>query len=94
MKAKVIVQAQYFENYSDDSAFPYWKAKGCVPFEIEIDSDLLFYGPVAEPIFSKLLEKHNNNFCKYKYASHEVLLQPPALLGTEEDYLSYIEKIN
>ena len=44
-KNKTTIIAQYFENYAiDKDGFkdkPYWKPKGSVNFEIEIDSDIL-----------------------------------------------------
>ena len=62
-KNKTIVTAQYFENYAiDKDGFkdkPYWKPKGSVNFEIEIDSDILMYTDVKK-VFEKMIEKHNS----------------------------------
>jgi len=81
---KVLIQAQYSENYSENEV-PFWKKKGGQVFEIEIDADLLMYSDPAK-IFTEMLMKHCNEQWKYEYVSHEILFSKPIIIGTADEY--------
>ena len=95
-KNKTTVIAQYFENYAiDKDGFkdkPYWKPKGSVNFEIEIDSDILMYTDVKK-VFEKMIEKHNSIGEKFEYIDHAIQFSEPINLGTQEDYVKISQEL-
>lgn len=98
MKATVIIDAQYYENYNVGpegfGKVPHWKPKGGHQFKIEMDTDIIFYCPDVAEVFTKMVEKHNSIAEKFEYIGYEIQFQEPTVLGTEEDFLSVFETIN
>ena len=91
---KVIVTAQYYENYNIDNPESnlHWKPKGGVDFVIELNPDILFY---SDPnfVFGKMLKKHCDEYSKYEYSSYEIKWQEPILLGTAEEFNEMTKKL-
>lgn len=87
-KSKVLVYADYFENYSNDASTPHWKPKGEHIFYIEIDIDIMSCYESADGILRRLVERHNNSHCKFEYIDYAIEWHTPTLLATEEDYVA------
>jgi len=90
MKSKVIVYTQFYENYNVGpdgfGEVPHWKPKGGHEFEIEIDSDCVFYCDNVEEIFCEMVSNHNSVAEKFEYISHEIKFSQPTKLGTEDEF--------
>ena len=99
-KVKVIVTTQYFENYNvgpegfnmQGNKQPYWKPKGGVDFQIEMDADVLMYTD-ADAILTKMVEKQNSIAERFEYLGYEVQWQAPIALGSEDEYLAILESM-
>tara|TARA_B110000977_G_C10762162_1_gene371134 strand:- start:45 stop:338 length:294 start_codon:yes stop_codon:yes gene_type:complete len=85
MKTKIIINAQYHENYSDTDT-PHWKPKGGHEFQIEVNSDVLMYSNELEKHLTKMVSKQSNGHEKFEYIGHEVQFSEPTMLGTGELY--------
>ena len=84
MNATVRVLTQYHENYNTDTINPpYWKPKGGVEMEVEVNSDLLLYCDNLVEILTEMVNEESNEMCKYTYMSHEVNFSKPTKLSTE-----------
>ena len=86
MSAKIKVQAQYFENYSDTNT-PHWKPKGGQEFIFPVSSDWVMYVEKEEMIESidQMLANYSNEHCKYEYREHDVSFSDPIVLeGLQE----------
>ena len=100
-KEKVIIKAQYFENYNVGpdgfntygDGLPHWKPKGGADFVIEMDADTLFYCDDAPAVFQKMLDEHSNEACRYEYRGYEIQWQEPQVLGTEDDFLNSMKLV-
>ena len=91
MKSKVIVYTQFYENYNVGpdgfGEVPHWKPKGGHEFEIEINSDYLFYCDDADAVLSEMVSNHNSVAEKFEYKSYEIQFSEPTKLGTEDEFL-------
>jgi hypothetical protein len=98
MKNKIILSTQYYENYNVGpegfGEVPFWKPKGEVQFQIEMDTDIILYCDEVNKIFSKMVEKHNTIAEKFEYIGYEIQWHEPHLLGTEDEFLAHLETIN
>lgn len=101
MKSNVIVKAQYFENYNVGpegfNAYgdkqPHWKPKGGFEFQIQMDTDILFYCDEVEQIFQKMLDKHESEAERFEFHSYEIQWQEPTQLGTEEEFCDLMAEV-
>jgi hypothetical protein len=99
MKSKVIINAQYFENYNVGpdgfntygDKLPHWKPKGGHQFMIEMDSDTLFYADNIAEAFQKMLDKHESPAERFEYVDYEIQWSEPTPLGTEDEFISLME---
>jgi len=89
MNAIVRVLTQYHENYNTDNGVnanpnsaPYWKPKGGVEFEVEVNSDIVLYCDNIEEILTTMVNEQCNPMCKYTYMSHEVNFSKPSKLSS------------
>lgn len=95
MKSNVIIKTQYFENYNvnaegfnlEGDGKPYWKPKGGFEFQMEIDTDILFYCDNVESVFQKMLDDHETVAERFEFREYEIQWQEPHLLGSEDDFL-------
>ena len=100
-KEKVIITAQYFENYNVGpdgfntygDKLPHWKPKGGADFVIEMDVDNLLYCDNKEEVFQVMLDKHSNEACRYEYRDYAIQWQEPQVLGTEDDFLNSMKLV-
>ena len=97
MKSKVIVYTQFYENYNvgpdGPGEVPHWKPKGGHEFEIEINSDYLFYCDDADAVFSEMVSNHNSVVEKFEYKSYEIQFSEPTKLGTADEFLKIHQRI-
>ena len=85
MDCKIIINSQYYQNYSDTDT-PYWKPKGGHEFQIEVNSDVLMYSNELEKHLTKIVSKQTTSHEKFEYVGHEVQFSEPTMLGTGELY--------
>ena len=78
MDCKIIINAQYYENYSDTDT-PHWKPKGGHEFQIVVNSDVLMYSNELEKHL-KIWFKTNDSHEKFEYIGHEVQFSEPTML--------------
>ena len=90
---KILVHAQYEENYGFHEGTERWKKKGGHTFQIEMDADLMMYSDPAE-VFSKMLESHNTDLERFTYVDHEIQFHVPSVLGTQSDYIAANQKLD
>lgn len=95
MKSNVIIKTQYYENYNvGPDGFntygdkqPHWKPKGGFEFQMEIDTDILFYCDNVESVFQKMLDGHETVAERFEFREYEIQWQEPTQLGSEDDFL-------
>lgn len=85
MDCKIIINSQYYQNYSDTDN-PYWKPKGGHEFQIEVNSDVLLYSNDLEKHLTKIVSKQSDEHEKFEYRGHEVQFSEPTMLGSGELY--------
>ena len=85
MNCKVIINTQYYENYSDTNT-PHWKPKGGHEFQIEVNSDVLMYSNELENHLTKIVSKQSTGHEKFVYISHEIQFQKPTMLHHQSLY--------
>tara|TARA_Y100000389_G_C17234958_1_gene400106 strand:- start:222 stop:500 length:279 start_codon:yes stop_codon:yes gene_type:complete len=85
MDCKIIINSQYYQNYSDTDT-PYWKPKGGHEFQIVVDSDVLMYSNELEKHLTKIVSKQSDEREKFEYRGHEVQFSDPTILGRGELY--------
>ena len=90
---KILVHAQYEENYGFSEGNFHWKPKGGHTFQIEMDADLLMYTDPAE-VFGKMLESQNSDLERFTYLEYEIQWQEPTLLGMESDCMAAHRELN
>ena len=86
MSAKIKVQAQYFENYSDTKT-PRWKSKGGQEFIFPVSSDWVMYIREEEMVeaIEQMLANYSHEYCRYEYREHDVSFSDPIVLtGLQE----------
>ena len=91
---KLIIHAQYYENYSDTNT-PYWKPKGGHEFVINgFDPDDLFYDEenVVNAIKS-LVAKQSTDYEKFEYISHELKFGTPTEIKLTDYKSEYTENV-
>lgn len=79
MKARLIVVAQYSENYSfhdwnGQGQCPQgWKMKGGVTFEVKVsDMEIMYMEEECIAVVKEMLKEMSNDCVAYEYHSHEV----------------------
>jgi len=85
MDCKIIINSQYYQNYSDTDT-PYWKPKGGHEFQIVVNSDVLMYSNELEKHLTKIVSKQSDEHEKFEYKGHEVQFSDPTMLGSGELY--------
>ena len=85
MDCKIIINSQYYQNYSDTDT-PYWKPKGGHGFQIEVNSDVLMYSNELEKHLTKMVSKQSDGHEKFEYIGHEVQFQKPTMLHHQSLY--------
>jgi hypothetical protein len=85
MDCKIIINSQYYQNYSDTDT-PYWKPKGGHEFQIVVDSNVLMYSNELEKHLTKIVSKQSDEREKFEYRGHEVQFSDPTMLGSGELY--------
>ena len=85
MDVKIIINSQYYQNYSDTDT-PYWKPKGGHEFQIVVDSNVLMYSNELEKHLTKIVSKQSDEREKFEYRGHEVQFSDPTMLGSCELY--------
>tara|TARA_R110001606_G_scaffold62592_1_gene145530 strand:- start:2 stop:343 length:342 start_codon:yes stop_codon:yes gene_type:complete len=85
MDCKIIINSQYYQNYSDTDT-PYWKPKGGHEFQIEVNSDVLMYSNELEKHLTKMVSKQSDGHEKFEYIGHEVQFQKPTMLHHQSLY--------
>ena len=85
MDCKIIINAQYHENYSDTDT-PHWKPKGGHEFQIEVNSDVLMYSNELEKHLTEIVSNQSNQHEKFQYIGHEVQFQKPTMLHHQPLY--------
>ena len=83
MDCKIIINAQYYENYSDTDS-PHWKPKGGHEFQIVVNSDVLMYSNELESHLKSMVKKQTTSHEKFEYKGHEVQFSEPTMLGKGE----------
>ncbi len=91
-KNTILIHTQYEENYAHYEGGFHWKKKGGHTFQIEMDADLLLYSDPKE-VFGKMLEPHCNDIERFTYVEYEIQWAEPTLLGTQEEYINYINQL-
>ena len=85
MDVKIIINSQYYQNYSDTDT-QYWKPKGGHEFQIVVDSNVLMYSNELEKHLTKIVSKQSDEREKFEYRGHEVQFSDPTMLGSGELY--------
>ena len=85
MNCRIIINSQYYQNYSDTET-PYWKPKGGHEFQIIVNSDVLMYSNELEKHLTKIVSKQSDGKEKFEYKGHEVQFSDPTMLGSGELY--------
>jgi len=85
MDCKIIINSQYYQNYSDTDT-PYWKPKGGHEFQIVVNSDVLMYSNELEKHLTTIVSKQTTSHEKFEYKGHEVQFSEPTMLGKGELY--------
>ena len=85
MDVKIIINSQYYQNYSDTDT-TYWKPKGGHEFQIVVDSNVLMYSNELEKHLTKIVSKQSDEREKFEYRGHEVQFSDPTMLGSGELY--------
>jgi hypothetical protein len=90
MKARLIITAQYSENY----AFPDWNGEGECPkswkfksgvtFEVEVDSlDIMYLENECVAVATEMLKEMSNDCVAYSYHAHEVKFGEDKILDAD-----------
>ncbi len=85
MNCRIIINSQYYQNYSDTET-PYWKPKGGQEFQIIVNSDVLMYSNNLVKHLTKIVSKQSDGQEKFEYKGHEVQFSDPTMLGSGELY--------
>ena len=96
MKANVLVNCQYFENYNVGpdgfntfgDGTPHWKPKGGSTFLMPVDSDSIMYCDQheIEDAIKVLVEKQNTVACRFQFIDFEVQWsEPETIEGLDEE---------
>jgi hypothetical protein len=85
MNVDIRISAQYYENYSDTSELPYWKAKGGYEFIVRnIDSDLLYFTDEVGEVLKQMVADKSNSHEKFELVSWEAIYTQPEELSKDE----------
>ena len=82
MDCKIIINAQYHENYSDTDT-PHWKPKGGQEFQIVVNSDVLMYSNDLVKHLMEIVSAQSDEHNKYSYLEHEVEFIKPIVLDSK-----------
>lgn len=82
---RVIIHAQYEENYGFCEGKQAWKFKGGSAFVFDVQTDVLMYEEekIIEWVKTVLLPQHSNEACRFTFISLEKKFETPIDCQTE-----------